>query len=157
MRAAVKSTCTDIQPALQVADADAMLWDDHCDVLVIGWGAAGACAALEARAQGADVLVADRFTGGGASAKSGGVVYAGGGTRQQQAAGFNDTPEAMFAYLKHETQGVVADATLRRFCQDSATNLAWLERPWRALCPQYAARRQNLVSSRWPVSLLLRQ
>ena len=127
MRAAVKSTCTDIQPVLQVADADAMLWDDHCDVLVIGWGAAGACAALEARAQGADVVVADRFTGGGASAKSGGVVYAGGGTRQQQAAGFSDTPEAMFAYLKHETQGVVADATLRRFCQDSATNLAWLE------------------------------
>lgn len=38
MPAAVKSTCTDIQPALQVADADAMLWDDHCDVLVIGWG-----------------------------------------------------------------------------------------------------------------------
>ncbi|MDD1962306.1 MAG: FAD-binding protein [Pseudomonas capeferrum] len=128
MSAADKSTCTDIQPALQVADAEALRWDEHCDVLVIGWGAAGACAALEARSQGADVLVADRFTGGGASAKSGGVVYAGGGTRQQRAAGFDDTPEAMFAYLKHETQGVVADATLQRFCQDSASNLAWLER-----------------------------
>ncbi|WP_449432542.1 FAD-binding protein [Pseudomonas putida] len=127
MPAAIHSTCTDIKPALQVADADAVRWADQCDVLVIGWGAAGACAALEARANGADVLVADRFTGGGASAKSGGVVYAGGGTRQQLAAGFADTPEAMFAYLKHETQGVVADATLQRFCQDSAANLAWLE------------------------------
>lgn len=121
------STCTDIQLPLQVADASSVEWVDSCDVLVIGWGAAGACAALEARAQGADVLVADRFTGGGASAKSGGVVYAGGGTRQQRDAGYADTAEAMFDYLKHETQGVIGDATLRRFCASSAANLAWLE------------------------------
>lgn len=127
MHAVASSSCTDILPALEVADADSQQWHDQCDVLVIGWGAAGACAALEARATGADVLVADRFTGGGASAKSGGVVYAGGGTRQQQAAGFSDTPEAMFDYLKHETQGVISDGTLRRFCADSSTNLAWLE------------------------------
>ncbi|MFJ4396852.1 FAD-binding protein [Pseudomonas sp. NPDC089396] len=127
MPAAVHSSATEILPALQAANADALHWHAHCDVLVIGWGAAGACAALQARADGADVLVADRFSGGGASARSGGVVYAGGGTRQQRAAGFDDTPEAMFQYLRHETQGVVSDTTLRRFCQDSAANLAWLE------------------------------
>ena len=121
------SFCTPIQTPLQVADSGALVWDEHCDVLIIGWGAAGACAALEARAQGADVLIADRFTGGGASAKSGGVVYAGGGTRHQQAAGYNDTPEAMFDYLKHETRDVVSDDTLRRFCADSVSNLQWLE------------------------------
>ena len=121
------STCTDIQLPLQVADAASVQWDERCDVLVIGWGAAGACAALEARARGADVLVADRFTGGGASAKSGGVVYAGGGTRQQRDAGYADTPEAMFDYLRHETQGVIGDATLRRFCENSVANLEWLE------------------------------
>lgn len=118
---------TPIQTPLQVADSSALLWDERCDVLIIGWGAAGACSALEARAQGADVLIADRFTGGGASAKSGGVVYAGGGTRHQQAAGFSDTPEAMFDYLKHETQNVISDDTLRRFCADSVSNLDWLE------------------------------
>lgn len=121
------STCTEILEPLRITDSDALHWHEHCDVLVLGWGAAGACAALEARAGGVDVLVADRFTGGGASAKSGGVVYAGGGTRHQQAAGFNDSPEAMFDYLKHETQGVVADATLRRFCDNSVANLQWLE------------------------------
>nr|WP_319527855.1 FAD-binding protein [Pseudomonas laurentiana] len=121
------STCTAIQAPLRVADSSTVKWDEQCDVLIIGWGAAGACAALEARANGADVLIADRFTGGGASAKSGGVVYAGGGTRYQQAAGFTDTPEAMFDYLKHETQGVVSDETLRRFCADSVANLDWLE------------------------------
>ncbi|MBW3505595.1 FAD-binding protein [Pseudomonas sp. NKUCC02_KPG] len=121
------SFCMPIQAPLQITDISGLLWDEHCDVLIIGWGAAGACSALEARALGADVLIADRFTGGGASAKSGGVVYAGGGTRHQQAAGFSDTPEAMFDYLKHETQNVVSDDTLRRFCADSVSNLDWLE------------------------------
>ncbi|MGH8387997.1 MAG: FAD-binding protein [Pseudomonas sp.] len=118
---------TEVLPPLQVADGSQVAWDEQCDVLVVGWGAAGACAALEARAQGGDVIIADRFTGGGASAKSGGVVYAGGGTRHQRAAGFNDSPEAMFDYLKHETQNVVSDDTLRRFCADSVSNLEWLE------------------------------
>lgn len=118
---------TSILPPLQVDDPRTLNWDAQCEVLVLGWGAAGACAALQARAEGADVLVADRFTGGGASAKSGGVVYAGGGTRQQRAAGFVDSPDAMFDYLRHETQGVISDRTLRRFCDDSVANLEWLE------------------------------
>jgi 3-oxo-5alpha-steroid 4-dehydrogenase len=58
---------------------------------------------------------------------SGGVVYAGGGTPYQQQAGFSDSPEAMFDYLRREVRGVVSDPTLRRFCDDSVANLAWLE------------------------------
>ncbi|MFK8330984.1 FAD-binding protein [Pseudomonas sp. BJa5] len=127
MHTADSSTCSSILPPVRVTDSQALKWDDQCDVLVVGWGAAGACAALEARANGVDVLIADRFTGGGASAKSGGVVYAGGGTRQQLAAGINDSPQAMFDYLKHETCGVVSDATLRRFCEQSVANLEWLQ------------------------------
>lgn len=101
--------------------------EDSADVVVIGFGAAGACAAIEAAAAGASVVVLDRFTGGGATALSGGVVYAGGGTRQQVEAGVTDTPEAMFSYLKHEVRDAVSEATLRRFCEDSAKMLAWLE------------------------------
>ena len=101
--------------------------DVTADVVVIGFGAAGACAAVEAAAGGASVVVLDRFTGGGATALSGGVVYAGGGTRQQVEAGVADTPEAMFAYLRHEVRHAVSEATLRRFCEDSAKMLAWLE------------------------------
>src|SRR5690349_7450281 len=43
-------------------------WDLAADVVVVGFGAAGACAALEAAAAGASVLVLDRFGGGGATA-----------------------------------------------------------------------------------------
>lgn len=125
--AARTSTVTPILPALEIDAIGDLAWSDGADVLVVGWGLAGACAAIEARAAGAATLVIDRFGGGGASTLSGGVVYAGGGTRQQQAAGFTDTPQAMQDYLRHEVEDCVAPATLARFCAESAGNLAWLE------------------------------
>lgn len=121
------TTVTPIEPALEVSCPDELPWSDTADVVVVGWGCAGACAAIEARTQGASVLVIDRFSGGGASALSGGVVYAGGGTRYQQQAGFQDSPQAMQDYLQHEVQGVVSDATLARFTSQSVQNLEWLE------------------------------
>ncbi len=97
------------------------------DIVVVGFGLAGASAAIEAADAGAKVLVLDRGYGGGASALSGGVVYAGGGTRYQKEAGLRDTPENMFNYLKQETKGVIADETLMRFCEKSASTIDWLE------------------------------
>ena len=102
-------------------------WDVEADVVVVGFGAAGACAALEAASAGCSVLVLDRFEGGGATALSGGVVYAGGGTPQQRAADVTDSPEAMFAYLSTEVGDVVPAATLREFCEGSVAMVAWLE------------------------------
>ncbi|EWM17907.1 FAD-binding protein [Kutzneria sp. 744] len=96
-------------------------------VVVIGFGAAGACAAIEAAEAGADVLVLDRFDGGGATALSGGVVYAGGGTAQQAEAGIADTADAMYDYLRHEVGDAVTPQTLRAFCDGSPDMLAWLE------------------------------
>ena len=101
-------------------------WDLEADVVVVGFGAAGASAALEAVAAGADVIVLDRFAGGGATALSGGIVYAGGGTIQQSQAGVQDTPEAMFRYLSVEVGDAVTPGTLRDFCEHSAEMLAWL-------------------------------
>ena len=56
----------DMAPRL-VTDSEAWPWDERADVVVLGFGGAGACAAIEAREQGADVLVVDRFGGGGAT------------------------------------------------------------------------------------------
>ncbi|MPZ84744.1 MAG: FAD-binding protein [Actinophytocola sp.] len=101
-------------------------WDDHADVVVVGFGGAGACAATEAARAGADVLVLDRFTGGGATALSGGVVYAGGGTSVQRAAEVTDSVDAMYDYLAQEVGEVVSPATLRRFCESSPAMIDWL-------------------------------
>jgi 3-oxo-5alpha-steroid 4-dehydrogenase len=110
------------------ADGDqSVAWDDECDVLVVGFGAAGACAAIEAANSGASVIVTDRFGGGGASAKSGGVVYAGGGTRFQKAAGYADSPDAIYEYLCKEVGDAVSRSTLRDFCDRSVEMIEWLE------------------------------
>lgn len=114
-------------------------WDAEVDVIVVGFGAAGAAAALEAAQQGASVLVLDRFHGGGATAASGAIIYAGGGTPYQKAAGFEDTPDEMYKYLKQEVGDAISDETLRRFCQESPGMITWLEKagvPFEAsLCP----------------------
>ncbi|MGB8331235.1 MAG: FAD-binding protein [Polyangiales bacterium] len=115
------------EPPLVLTKSDADVWDAEADVVVVGFGGAGACAALEARAHGARVLVLDRFHGGGATAISGGVFYAGGGTHIQSEAGVSDDPDQMFRYLSPEVKGVVSDATLRDFCNRSIENLSWLE------------------------------
>jgi 3-oxo-5alpha-steroid 4-dehydrogenase len=119
---------TPIDAPIVVDEPAAYRWDESCDVLVVGFGAAGACAALEAAQAGSRVRIVERFEGGGASAKSGGVVYAGGGTRYQREAGYTDTPEAMCAYLHGEVGDAVSAAALERFCAGSVEQLAWLER-----------------------------
>src|SRR5262249_14107047 len=122
------SAATRVGVPLRIEREDAIAWDDRCDVLVAGFGAAGASAAIEAARAGARVVAADRFGGGGASAKSGGVVYAGGGTRFQKAAGYEDSPDAMYEYLSKEVGDAVSPATLRTFCEHSVALLEWLER-----------------------------
>ena len=88
-------------------------WDDEVDVLVLGFGGAGAAAAIEATERGATALVIERFNGGGATRLSGGIYYAGGGTDLQKAAGYDDTPDQMYEYLRRETGGeAVADEVL---------------------------------------------
>lgn len=116
-----------------------MSWDLHADVVVVGFGVAGAAAALEAVDAGSSVIALDRYAGGGASTISGGVVYAGGGTSVQGQAGVEDSPEQMFAYLAKEVGDAVSPATLWKFCDQSPAMIEWLSHhgvPFEAsLCP----------------------
>ncbi|BBZ63109.1 pyridine nucleotide-disulfide oxidoreductase [Mycolicibacterium monacense] len=97
------------------------------DVIVVGFGAAGAAAAIEAADRGARVLVLDRGYGGGATALSGGIVYAGGGTAEQHAGGYHDSVEDMRAYLESEVGDSVSGETLDRFCRQSPAMIEWLK------------------------------
>ena len=117
---------SEIRPSL--ATDRVTRWHGDHDVIVIGFGLAGASAALEAADQGQDVLLVDRFDGGGSSQMSGGIVYAGGGTHVQKAFGVEDSPAAMADYLRREVGGFVSDETVRRFAEDSCDSLAFLER-----------------------------
>jgi 3-oxo-5alpha-steroid 4-dehydrogenase len=117
---------SDVVAPLRVDSADDVAWDSVADLVVVGYGGAGVCAALQARELDLSVIAVDRFAGGGATRINGGVFYAGGGTEIQKEAGVADTPEEMFRYLQLETQGVVSDETLRRFCETSAEAAEWL-------------------------------
>ncbi|WP_103943262.1 FAD-dependent oxidoreductase [Thermomonospora echinospora] len=102
-------------------------YDHECDVLVAGFGCAGAAAAFEAATAGASVLVLEKAGGpGGTSAVSGGELYLGGGTRIQQACGFDDTPDEMYAYLEAALGPHADTAKLRLYCDQSVEHFEWL-------------------------------
>ena len=114
------------QTPIVLEDVAGAHWDDVADLVVVGLGAAGITAAIEAREHGADVVLLDRFEGGGATSISGGVFYAGGGTHIQEGAGVEDTVDNMYRYLSMEVQDAVSEETLRNFCETSAANVKWL-------------------------------
>jgi 3-oxo-5alpha-steroid 4-dehydrogenase len=104
-------------------------FDQEADVVVVGLGCAGACAAIEARLAGADVLVLERAAaGGGTSAMSGGLIYLGGGTPVQKACGFEDTPEEMFKLLMAACGPGADEAKVRVYCEESVEHFHWLVR-----------------------------
>jgi succinate dehydrogenase/fumarate reductase flavoprotein subunit len=100
------------------------------DVVICGYGGAGASAALEARRAGADVLVLERASGGGgATAMSSCEMYLGGsgGTAIHQALGMEDSTENMMAYLT-ECFGSNGDPEkIRVYAEGAAAHFDWAE------------------------------
>jgi 3-oxo-5alpha-steroid 4-dehydrogenase len=98
----------------------------ECDVLVVGFGAAGAAAAFEAANAHADVIVLERASGpGGSSAQSGGELYLGGGTALQRACGFTDDADNMFAFLAAALGPHADEEKLRLYCDGSVEHFEW--------------------------------
>jgi len=112
-------------PAAEVA-----AWDMETDIVIIGFGATGACAAIEAKQAGADVKLFERNSGsGGASGLSGGEIYLGGngGTEVQRAAGFEDTTEDFASYLKMAGGPCADEAKCDLYAQEAVNHFNWLK------------------------------
>ncbi|MFT8180603.1 FAD-binding protein [Mycobacteroides chelonae] len=110
-----------------VAVEDISSWSDEVDVLVVGFGIAGGCAAIEAAEAGARVLVLERAAvAGGTSALAGGHFYLGGGTAVQKATGHYDAPEEMFSYLMSVARDPEPEK-IRAYCDHSVEHFQWLE------------------------------
>lgn len=107
--------------------ADVAVWSDEADVVVVGFGIAGGCAAVSAAAAGAKVLVLEKAAGaGGTTSMAGGHFYLGGGTAVQQATGHDDSADEMYKYLvavAHEPE----HDKIRTYCDGSVEHFAWLE------------------------------
>jgi 3-oxo-5alpha-steroid 4-dehydrogenase len=115
---------TDITP---VSAASITSWDHEADVVIAGYGIAGAAAAVEAARCGADVLVLER-TGswGGAAAMAGGFIYLGGGTALQKACGFTDSVENMAAFLNVAMGPGADEMRVADYCAGSVAHYDWL-------------------------------
>jgi 3-oxo-5alpha-steroid 4-dehydrogenase len=109
------------------AASPARSWDDEADVLIMGSGAAGLSAAIEARSRGAEVRVYEMLPiAGGSSSLSGGVCYLGGGTPLQKALGFEDSTEDMYRFMV-AASGVHAPlAKIELYCEQSLAHFDWL-------------------------------
>lgn len=116
-------------PARPVLLKDVPQWDFETDVAIVGFGGAGACAALEAANAGAQVMIFELASAsGGSTAMSSGEVYLGGngGTRVQKASGFEDSTDNMFNFLM-ACHGPQADENkVRAYAEGAVEHFDWL-------------------------------
>ena len=118
------------QPTRPLPLAEVPGWDREVDVAVVGFGGAGACAAIEACDGGAEVAIFELASGaGGSTALSSAEIYLGGdgGTAVQQACGWTDTQQDMADYLMR-CAGPQADAAkIDAYVRGSVGHFNWLE------------------------------
>lgn len=107
---------------------DIRRYHDTADVVVVGYGGAGACAALEARRAGSDVLLLERASaGGGSTMMSACEMFLGGGTRLQRDLGFEETPENFRAYLQACFGENCDEARLQTFVDHAVEHFDFME------------------------------
>lgn len=108
-------------------EGDVKSWDIEADVVVLGLGATGASAAIEAAEAGAGVHVLERgWRGGGTSAESTAQFYLGGGTPLQKTCGFEDDADEMYKYLMASCGPGADAAKIRRYSDESVDHYHWL-------------------------------
>jgi flavocytochrome c len=101
-------------------------WDVTTDVVVLGFGGAGACAAIEAHDAGAKVIILEKMPmAGGSTSLSGGIVYAG-GTSVQKKGGIVDSAEGMYKYWMAVNDNLVDPEITRYLAEESGPVIDWL-------------------------------
>ena len=104
-------------------------WDYETDVAIVGYGGAGACAAIEAADLGAEVLLIEAASdGGGSTEMSSAEIYMGGngGTRVQRATGHEEDTANMKAYLMAAFGDNADEAKVEAYCEGSVDHFNWL-------------------------------
>jgi hypothetical protein len=111
-------------------------WDKEADVIVIGAGATGLPAAIQAAEGGASVILIEANTDvGGHAILSGGNVALGGGTSRQKKYGVVDSPDLLYSDLTDwsvvEPNGFPDyryndKEVIRAFADESAKTFEWL-------------------------------
>ncbi|MCS5594574.1 MAG: FAD-dependent oxidoreductase [Porticoccaceae bacterium] len=116
-----------VSPISPLKASSVSRWDYETDVVVIGCGGAGACAAISAHDAGSRVLIFELASGiGGSTALSSAEVYLGGGTRVQKATGHRDTKRAMTDFLTAAAGPQADKAKIVAYVAGSTDHFDWL-------------------------------
>lgn len=102
-----------------------MKWDQSADVVVVGSGAAGLCAAIEAAATGASVIVIEKMklAGGNTRISDGGLSAA--GNFMQKKRGIKDTPERLAEDMRKAGLGLNHPELVRLLAEKGAAAIDW--------------------------------
>lgn len=119
--------------------ASGITWDRETEVLVCGYGAAGASCAIEAADNGAKVLIIEKAElPGGSMARCGGAIM-GAGTKVQQELGVEDDADALYNWVKtcvNQNYELCPDDIIRTYAEHSGENVNWLQQ----MCTDYYGR-----------------
>lgn len=111
---------------MAILDPQEAAYVGHVDVLVIGGGGCGMCAALAASDAGSDVLILERdSTPLGSTAMSTGLIPAA-GTRFQKERGIEDSSAEFSSDILEKTHGEVDVEIARHLVEESVPTLYWL-------------------------------
>lgn len=101
-------------------------WDQEVDVLVVGSGAGGMLSALVAAKNHAEVLIVEKEPQwGGTSATSGAGIWIP-ASDQAAAAGFHDSVEDAFKYVRALSADNVPDENIRAYVENASKMLRWM-------------------------------
>lgn len=104
-------------------------WQYETDVVVVGSGSGGTCAAIEAAEAGADVIIFEKNEAmyGGNSALCGGYMLAAGWSTQEELTGYKgDTGEAFADQMLRWSQGWGNQEMIREACLRSGEAVDWM-------------------------------
>ena len=109
------------------AAQDERVWDQETDVLVVGSGYAGLCAAIEAANAGAEVLLIEKgpYLGGNSILCAGNSLFA--GTHVQERLGVEDYPEWQYEDQMEYGHNRSVPEILRTITEGGADTVKWLE------------------------------
>ena len=111
----------------KITDAHtAVNWDTSTDVIVIGSGAAGLSAAIEARQAGASVMVFEKMkvTGGNTRISDGGLSAP--GNFMQKSRGITDSPQMFYDDIMRAGLGLNQPELVTLFAQNAAGAIDWI-------------------------------
>lgn len=103
-------------------------WAEAADVIVVGGGGSGFCAAIEAGRAGSSVLILEKSgVCGGDTAASQGMIMAAGTKEQAELAGCDtDTPEAFAEQQVAYAQGFANEDMIREMCLQSPESITFM-------------------------------